>query len=112
LQHREHHDPHGAVKSDVWSGLCREVKYLCTPFYAASLSGHLEVVKLLLERGVTVDLGMRGESPLEAATVKVNNAVVELLEKHGAIRTKEVTLFFGIPRQTYGSSRTLTGLGD
>jgi len=54
---------------------------------------------------------MRGESPLEADTVEVHNEVVELLEKHGAIRTKEVTLFFGIPRQTYGSSRTLTGLG-
>jgi ankyrin repeat protein len=52
--------------------------------------GHLEVVKLLLERGVDVNEGMRGESPLEAAILEGHEEVAALLEEHGAVRTKEV----------------------
>ena len=69
-----------------------------------------EVVKILLEREVNVNLGMRGESPLEAATVEGHDEVVELLEKHEAIKTKEVTRLSKFSDRLC-SSRTLTGLG-
>jgi hypothetical protein len=49
----------------VKSGTCD------TPFYAASHSGQLEVVKIFLESGVTVNFGMRGESPLEVQRWRV-----------------------------------------
>lgn len=73
------------VELDVESGTCG------TSIYAACLSGHSEVVKIHLEREVNVNLDMPGESPLEAATVEGHDEVVELLEKHEAIKTKEVT---------------------
>jgi ankyrin repeat protein len=62
---------------------------LGTPIYAAAFRGRLQIVQILLEKGVDVNLGMRGESPLEAAKVEGHKEVAELLEKHGAIRTKE-----------------------
>jgi hypothetical protein len=55
-----------------------------------SNANSMQAVKILLEKEVDVNLGMRGESPLEAATVEGHREVVELLEKHGAIRTREV----------------------
>jgi hypothetical protein len=55
-----------------------------------SIANSNKVVKILLEKEVDVNLGMRGESPLEAATVEGHREVVELLEKHGAVRTREV----------------------
>lgn len=61
-----------------------------TPIYSASFRGRLEAVKMLIHEGVDVNLGMRGESPLEAAIVEGHKEVAELLEKQGAIRTKEV----------------------
>jgi ankyrin repeat protein len=67
-----------------------ESAFYGTPVYAASFRGHLEVVKLLLERGVDVNAGMRGESPLEAAILEGHEEVAALLEEHGAVRTKEV----------------------
>jgi ankyrin repeat protein len=67
-----------------------ESAFFGTPIYAASFRGHLEVVKLLLERGVDVNAGMRGESPLEAAILEGHEEVAALLEKHGAVRTKEI----------------------
>jgi ankyrin repeat protein len=66
-----------------------ESRILGTPIYAAAFRGRLQVVKILLEKGVDVNLGIRGESPLEAATVEGHTEVAEFLEKHGAIRTKE-----------------------
>jgi ankyrin repeat protein len=63
-----------------------ESKYFGTPLYTATFFGREDAVKLLLETGADINLGMEGESPLEAAGEK---EALEILKKHRELMIKE-----------------------
>jgi hypothetical protein len=55
-----------------------------TPLYVASESGHLRLVRALLERGASVDKTCLGWTPLHAAAKNGRGTVVRLLIDYGA----------------------------
>lgn len=61
-----------------------------TPLSNASLRGHVEVVKLLLDRGADVEATNRdGNTPLHVAAFLCRTEIVQLLLDHGASVTKK-----------------------
>ncbi|KAI9163980.1 Ankyrin repeat domain-containing protein [Paramyrothecium foliicola] len=55
-----------------------------TPLLLAAVKGHIDVVKLLLGKGASVDAGEGGFTPLHAATKAGHGDIVGLLLEHGA----------------------------
>ncbi|KAK1749906.1 ankyrin repeat-containing domain protein [Echria macrotheca] len=56
-----------------------------TPLHCAGCSGHDEIARMLLSRGVRVDAtGHGGETPLHVAASAAQKAVMELLVQHGS----------------------------
>jgi ankyrin repeat protein len=52
--------------------------------------GHLEIVKLLLERGADIHaMNAVGETPYQLSVQKGNREIADLLRKHGADRLGE-----------------------
>jgi ankyrin repeat protein len=55
-----------------------------TPLYNAVLADDLDTAKVLLDRGASVDLHSKGDTPLACAIGKDNMAMAKLLRKYGA----------------------------
>jgi ankyrin repeat protein len=74
----------------------REHSKCCSPLHAAILSGHLGVVRLILDAGV--DLQLRDYScVLEAACMSGSTAMVELLLSKASALGTQKTVVYGIP---------------
>ncbi len=63
--------------------------YKATPLYNAASSGHVEIVRLLLENGANPNITSYDweGTPLATAARSGNKLIVELLLKHGADTT-------------------------
>ncbi|MDY6781836.1 MAG: ankyrin repeat domain-containing protein [Cyanobacteriota bacterium] len=69
-----------------------------TPLYVASVTGHREIVELLIAYGAMVNQGLDeedGMNPLLAATVEEHQDVIESLMAHGAVAGIHVATFRG-----------------
>jgi ankyrin repeat protein len=71
-------------------------KELLTPLNASLRFGHLEIVKLLLERGADID-GANGEgiTPYQESLAVGNRAMADLLREHAAcaVRFEDILLW-------------------
>ena len=58
--------------------------------HVSSFYGHLEMVKLLLERGADIDaMNGEGETPFQVSQRSVYREITDLLRKHDADRLRE-----------------------
>jgi ankyrin repeat protein len=57
-----------------------------SPISLAFHSGHLDVVRLLGDRGADVHLGLRNSTPFQIVTQQEHHAVAQLLLEYGAKR--------------------------
>ncbi|XP_048526980.1 ankyrin-1-like [Triticum urartu] len=55
-----------------------------SPLYAAAKEGHCEIVKLLLSRGINVDLDSLQGTPLHAAAISKDHDIIKILLEHHA----------------------------
>ena len=56
-----------------------------TPVHKSAANGHLEIVKLLLERGADIHaVNAEGETPYQVSLQSGEREIADLLRKHGA----------------------------
>ena len=60
-----------------------------TPLLLACLQGHVDVARLLLEKGADVNRAMVGTTPLDIAKSKGHEALVALLEEHMSSKSRD-----------------------
>jgi ankyrin repeat protein len=75
-----------------------------TPILISASFGHLEVVKLLLERGAdSRALSSEGETPLQLSLKRGHRGIADLLRNYGAGRARLEQIFYGPNAMSYSS---------